>query len=125
MWRFRILISVIVFVVVSGFVVLPPVAAEDALVVIEPPPVGYPEITRGTRNVFTLFSGVYSSFTVLDETTTAWGGVLAGEPVAGGSTAADAVALPVSLRGRRGSAHRLHTDRHRSTKACGYLDDHR
>jgi hypothetical protein len=40
---------------------------------------GYPDISRGAHNVFALFSGVYSSMTVLDRTTTAGGGVLTGE----------------------------------------------
>jgi hypothetical protein len=79
MWRFPVLIVVAGLIAVSGLTAPQTVLAEEAPVVIEPPPVGYPEITRGEHNVLALFTGVYSSMTVLDETTTAGGGVLTGE----------------------------------------------
>ncbi|MDA3949535.1 MAG: hypothetical protein PF508_09920 [Spirochaeta sp.] len=79
MWRFRNLVVVVGLVTVLGLISPHTVAAEEAPVVIEPPPVGYPEITRGAHNVFALLSGVYTSMTVLEETTTAGGGVLTGE----------------------------------------------
>jgi len=55
------------------------VGADDYDFVVEPPPLGYPEIVRGEGRLFALGSGVYSSVEVMDKDLSLFGIALFGE----------------------------------------------